>query len=119
MDRIWGLVGALAGLSAVALSAVAAHLPMDAAANLMLREAVQMQGWHALALLFTSLLVARMPALGNVAGGAFTLGIVGFSGAIYLRVFAGLPVTFVAPYGGTALMLGWAVLALAMIRRAK
>lgn len=109
----------MAGLSAVALSAVAAHLPMDAAANLMLREAVQMQGWHALALLFTGLLTPRMPGLGHVAGVAFTLGILGFCGAIYVRVFAGLPVTFIAPYGGTALMFGWAVLALAMLRRAK
>ncbi len=117
MDRIFGGVGALAGLSAVALSAVAAHLPMDAAANAMLRDAVQMQGWHALALLFTSRMVAGAPRLAGIAGWAFVLGLAGFCGSIYLRVFAGLPVTFLAPYGGTALMLGWAALALALVRR--
>ena len=83
----------------------------------MLRDAVQMQGWHALALLFTSRMVAGVPRLAGIAGWAFVLGLAGFCGSIYLRVFAGLPVTFLAPYGGTALMLGWAALALALVRR--
>ena len=117
MDRIFGGVGALAGLSAVALSAVAAHLPMDAAANAMLRDAVQMQGWHALALLFLSQMLPRTRLLGRMSGCAFLFGLAAFCGTIYLRVFAGLPLTFLAPYGGTAFMLGWAMLALALIRR--
>ena len=65
----------MAALSAVALSAVAAHLPMDAAASAMLRDAVQMQGWHALALLFTSRMVAGAPRLAGIAGWAFVLGL--------------------------------------------
>ena len=55
MNRIWIGFGGLAGLTAVALAAVAAHAGLDPAPLEMLRSGVQMQGWHALALLFTGL----------------------------------------------------------------
>ena len=103
--------GAVAGLGAVALSAVAAHLHMEQAANLMLRDAVQMQGWHALALLIAGQMRARLASL------AFLVGMLGFCGPIYALVFFGVKATFIAPYGGTALMLGWALLTLAAFRR--
>ena len=105
------MVGALAGLGAVALSAVASHRAMEQAANVMLRDAVQMQGWHALALLFAGLMRARL------AGIAFLVGVIGFCGPIYALVFFGVKFTIVAPYGGTALMLGWVLLGLAGWRR--
>ncbi len=108
------MLGAVVGLLAVAMSAVAAHMPMEPAANAMLRDAVQMQGWHALALLFTGLFAAGR--LGRLAGLAFIVGIVGFCGPIYALVFFGLKATFIAPYGGTALMFGWALLAVTALR---
>lgn len=117
MDRIWFVLGGLAGLSAVALSAVAAHMPMDAAGTAMLRDAVQMQGWHALALLCTGIFASRAGWLGHAAGLAFALGTVGFCGSIYARVFFSIPATFLAPYGGCSLMLGWGLLAAAGLRR--
>ncbi len=103
--------GALAGLGAVALSAVASHKAMEPAANLMLRDAVQMQGWHALALLFAGQMRAQL------AGLAFLIGMIGFCAPIYALVFFAMKFTFIAPYGGTALMVGWALLGLAVIRR--
>jgi len=111
MDRILMAAGAFAGLGAVAMSAVAAHIPMEQATNLMMRDAVQMQGWHALALLFAGQMGARL------ACGAFLVGMLGFCGSIYGTVFAGLKLTFLAPYGGTALMLGWALLAITLLKR--
>ena len=117
MDRVLGCVGALAGLGAVALAAVAAHVVRPAAEISMLRDAVQVQGWHALALLFTAGLAQRGGRLVIFAGGAFIFGLLAFCGPIYARVFLGMPVTFIAPYGGIALMLGWAMLAVAMVRR--
>jgi len=102
---------AIAGLGAVALSAVASHMAMAPAANVMLRDAVQMQGWHALAMLFAGQTRARL------AGIAFLVGMVGFCVPIYALVFFAMKFTFIAPYGGTTLMLGWALLGLAALKR--
>ena len=117
MDRVLGCVGALAGLVAVALAAVAAHVVRPPAEMVMLRDAVQMQGWHALALLFTSGLVRSGGRLAMFAGAAFIVGLLAFCGPIYAKLFFGLQVTFLAPYGGMALMLGWALLTGAMVWR--
>lgn len=111
MDRVLIATGAAAGLGAVALSAVASHMAMEPAANLMLRDAVQMQGWHALALLFAAQFGAFR------AGWAFVIGMVLFCAPIYALVFFGLKFTFIAPYGGTMLMLGWGLLGIAAFKR--
>lgn len=114
MDRVWFALGALAGLGAVAMAAAAAHLKLDAPALAMLRDAVQMQGWHALALLACGTRGGRWC---NFAGSFFTLGIVFFCGAIYARVFAALPAANVAPFGGVMLMIGWLMLLVAAFRK--
>lgn len=115
MDRIWFALGALAGLGAVALSAVAAHVKLDAVAAAALRDAVQMQGWHALALLVCGVRGGRWC---NFAGTFFTLGLLFFCGAVYARVFGGgLPLSNVAPFGGVMLMIGWLMLLVAAVRR--
>ena len=114
MDRVWFGLGALAGLGAVAMAAVAAHMKLDAASVAMLREAVQMQGWHALALLACGIRGGRWC---NFAGTFFTLGVLFFCGAIYARVFGGLPVSNVAPFGGVMLMIGWLMLVISATRR--
>ena len=110
MDRILRVAAALAGVGAVALSAVASHMVMEPAANLMLRDAVQMQGWHALALLF-----AAQSGIYR-AGWAFVIGMILFCAPIYFLVFFGLKFTFLAPYGGALLMLGWGLLGITAIR---
>ncbi len=115
MERLWFGLGALAGLGAVALSAVAAHMKLDAAAAAALRDAVQMQGWHAIVLLVCAVRGGRWC---NFAGTFFTLGLLFFCGAVYARVFAGgLPVSNVAPFGGVMLMIGWAMLFVSAFRK--
>ena len=61
MQRLWIALGALAGLTAVAMAALAAHglEASDPAALQMVRNAIQMQGWHALALLACGLWAPR------------------------------------------------------------
>ena len=115
MDRMWFALGALAGLGAVGLSAAAAHLRLDPGATTALRDAVQMQGWHALALLVCGVRGGRWC---NFAGTFFTLGLLFFCGALYVRVFgAGIPTNNVAPFGGAMLMVGWLMLILAAFKR--
>ena len=111
-------LGALAGLSAVAMAALVAHgLEAIGPARLqMARDAVQMQGWHALALVATGLWARRGGPLANWAGAAFLAGTVLFCGAVYALALGGWPVAILAPVGGTLLMLGWLLLALSAWR---
>ena len=78
------------------------------------RSAVQMQGWHALALLFLG--VWRAGLLARLAGAAFVLGVLLFCGSLYGLAFAGLRAPL-APAGGVLLMLGWVLLAGSAVRR--
>jgi uncharacterized membrane protein YgdD (TMEM256/DUF423 family) len=112
MQRVWMTLGALAGLTAVAMAAVAAHGlgGLDAAALAMVRGAIEMQGWHALALLACGLWVPRGGRLADWAGAAFALGIVLFCGGVYAQGVFGIRLGMVAPVGGTLLMLGWLLL---------
>jgi uncharacterized membrane protein YgdD (TMEM256/DUF423 family) len=118
MARLWIALGALAGLLAVALAAVAAHgLTSIGPARLeMLRSALQMQGWHALALLFCGLWAPRGGWLANAAGAAFALGLVLFCSAVDTLAIGGISLGVLAPIGGTLLMLGWALLLASALR---
>ncbi len=117
MGRIWMALGALAGAGAVGMAAAAAHAlqRLDAKALAAVQSAIQMQGWHALALVLTGLWVLRAPplahTLGNVAGAAFALGSLLFCGAVYAHHLAGIHSGPTAPVGGVLLMLGWLALA--------
>ena len=112
MQRVWIALGALAGLTAVAMAAVAAHGlgGLDARALAMVRSAIEMQGWHALALLACGLWVPRGGRLADWAGAAFALGIVLFCGGVYALALFGIALGMVAPAGGMLLMLGWLLL---------
>ena len=120
MERVWVFIGALVGLSAVAMAAAGAHGlagRLDAAALAAVRNAVQMQGWHALALLFCGVWLPRGGVLVHVAGGCFTAGLALFLGGVYAYALVELRVPVVAPAGGTLLMLGWLFLALSAFAR--
>jgi uncharacterized membrane protein YgdD (TMEM256/DUF423 family) len=118
MERVWIVVGSLAGGTAVGLSALRAHaLRLDEAGLAMVDSALTMQGWHALALLATALIARRAGVLAHLAGACFTAGIVLFCGAVYAVAFAGLRLGPVAPIGGTLLMLGWLLLGASALAR--
>jgi uncharacterized membrane protein YgdD (TMEM256/DUF423 family) len=119
MVRLWIVLGALFGLTAVAMAAVAAHAAPDAAAREIAHSGVEMQGWHALALLGTGLWAERGGRLADLAGMAFVLGMLAFCGAVYALAFAGFHTGSLAPTGGVLLMLGWALLGLSALRRAR
>ncbi len=117
-SRLFAAFGSLAGCAAVAMAAVAAHaLPqrIDARALAAVQSAIQMQGWHAIALLFTALWLGRVGGtafmLAAGAGAAFTLGLLLFCGAIYAHDLGGIRLGPVAPTGGFLLMAGWFLLA--------
>jgi uncharacterized membrane protein YgdD (TMEM256/DUF423 family) len=116
---MWIGLGALVGLVAVGMAALAAHglgtLGPDRLQ--MVRNTVQMQGWHALALLACGFWAGRGGGvLVNAAGVAFLAGVVLFCSSVYALAIGGVRVAAVAPVGGTLLMVGWALLGLSALR---
>ncbi len=120
MHRVWIGLGALAGLGAVAMAAAAAHA-LTGLSPAMLRatdSGVQMQGWHALALVACGIWATLRPGvLVHAAGLAFALGTLLFCGAVYALALAGMATGPLAPIGGSLLMLGWLLLGASAFRR--
>jgi uncharacterized membrane protein YgdD (TMEM256/DUF423 family) len=112
MDRLWlGLAGLL-GLTGVIMAALAAHaLPtrITPTALGLVHTAIEMQMWHALALLACGILAraGAGPRRVTIAGSAFALGTVLFCGAVYSLALAGLELPAGAPTGGLLVMAGW------------
>jgi uncharacterized membrane protein YgdD (TMEM256/DUF423 family) len=117
MQRTWIALGALAGLTALAMAAFAAHGlgGLDPAALAMVRSANDMQGWHALALLACGLWAPRGGRLADAAGAAFAVGIVLFCGGVYAVGLGGIRLGMVAPAGGILLMVGWLLLGISAV----
>jgi uncharacterized membrane protein YgdD (TMEM256/DUF423 family) len=115
MQRIWIALGSLAGFGTVVMAAVAAH-GLDGPAQRMVGSAVQMQGWHALALLAAALWSPLGGRLADAAALAFAVGTVLFCGAVYVQGLTGTSLGLVAPTGGIILMIAWLLLALSALR---
>lgn len=110
MQRLCLTAAGIAGFLGVMLAAMAAHGAPDRAA--MLGQVATLLGWHAPAFIAIGLWgrAPLVPAL-------WALGLVLFCGAVLTRAFAGLSLGWTAPIGGTTLMIGWLLLALAAWRR--
>ncbi len=132
--RIWLFLGGLNGLLAVMAGAYGWH-DLEVA-DPVFRDIFLMgsdyQMKHALALLAVAWLASRRTAESGVsgrqgsgaiavhlAGLAFAIGIVLFSGSLYATGLTGaIPNINAAPAGGICLMLGWAALIWAAVTRA-
>ena len=120
MARTFLLIGSLAGALGVALGAFGAHglrgrLSPDMLA--VFETGVRYHMYHALALLVVSALMPRLDGwLIHAAGWSFTIGIVLFSGSLYLLALTGVrTLGAITPLGGVAFILGWAFLAIAAL----
>ncbi len=111
-DRWFLLLGALSGVTGVALGAFAAHGLRGYLTDEMLNifeVGVRYQIYHAVALLVVALAVDRWPR-GEfaVAGWCFVFGTVVFSGSLYGLSLSGVRwLGAVTPIGGLAFLLGW------------
>jgi uncharacterized membrane protein YgdD (TMEM256/DUF423 family) len=115
-------LGALLGAAAVVLGAFGAHALKARLAPEMLavwQTAVQYHFWHVLALLAVGALALHLPESRwlHGAAGLFVLGILSFSGSLYL-LSLGAPraLGIVTPLGGLAFILGWLALAIGVLR---
>lgn len=114
-------IGSICGLLAVALGAFGAHAlktRLEAEQLAIFETAVKYQFYHALAMLFTALLVQKFPSSKlNLAGYLFLAGIILFSGSLYLMVasyvHAETPMKWlgaITPFGGLCFIGGWLAL---------
>ncbi|AQS87668.1 hypothetical protein AA101099_2670 [Neoasaia chiangmaiensis NBRC 101099] len=113
---------AFAALSAglgVAIAALNAHLPerfLVQNGREMAQRAIDMQMWHSLALLILGLWGA--PFVRGIAAG-FAAGIVLFCVPVYCLAFRGPDIAFLAPWGGTTIIVSWLALAFVALRYAR
>ena len=109
MHRLWIGTGGVLGATAVAMAAVAAHAltTLSPAMTAGGASGIQMQGWHALALIATGVWSQRRGGVAHWAGAAFLLGTVLFCAAVYSLALADTSLGLVAPTGGWLLMRGW------------
>ena len=121
MIRLWLAIAGLGGLSSVAMGALATHLVADVQATDLLRTGALYGMVHAAALIaLIGLAQGRDPRRGAavVAGWSFAVGIVLFSGSLFVRALTGMTrISWATPIGGAALMLGWAALGFLAFRR--
>jgi uncharacterized membrane protein YgdD (TMEM256/DUF423 family) len=124
----WTAVGAVLGGLSVALGAFAAHGLKARFADLTSGDfqpreifdlAVRYHAVHALAILFASMMVQPAVRWRVVSAScwAFLIGVVFFSGSLYLLATTGVRwLGAVTPIGGVALLAGWVLLAVAALR---
>ncbi|MFJ7374621.1 DUF423 domain-containing protein [Lysinibacillus capsici] len=121
------VTGALHGLLAVAFGAFGAHALkeiLDEYSQGIWETAVQYQMFHATGLLIIGLLMSSK-LLGevkqlNLAGIFFNLGIVFFSGSLYVLAISGIKVLgAITPIGGVLFLAGWLLIILTAIKHAR
>jgi uncharacterized membrane protein YgdD (TMEM256/DUF423 family) len=117
----WFAVGAIAGAIGVALGAFGAHALKTRVTEELLSVfeiGVRYQMYHALALFAVAWAAGRWPGSWvNASGWLFTVGIIIFSGSLYLMTISGARwLGAVTPLGGLCFILGWMALAVAALR---
>lgn len=121
------VTGALHGLLAVAFGAFGAHALkeiLDEYSRGIWETAVQYQMFHATGLLIIGLLMSSK-LLGevkqlNLAGIFFNLGIVFFSGSLYVLGISGIKVLgAITPIGGVLFLAGWLLIILTALKHAR
>ncbi|BBP62112.1 DUF423 domain-containing protein [Pseudomonas sp. St316] len=121
MLRSFLMLAAFFGFTGVALGAFAAHAlknRLSADYLAIFHTGVTYQLVHTLALLGVALLATHIPGrIVTWAGISFVVGILLFSGSLYLLTLTGVSkLGIITPFGGVAFLIGWLCLGLAAWR---
>jgi len=116
------LVGAAYGFFGVAFGAFGAHALKARLAPEMLavwKTAVEYQLYHALALVLVGLIATQKPSIAITnAAICFALGVLVFSGSLYVLALSGVRwLGAITPIGGLLFLVGWALLFWAALKR--
>ena len=112
MNHFWISMGAMMGALGVILGAFGAHALKDSLDNYSLdiyQKAVFYQFIHAIALILTGLIQHQFQQLNlGIAQWSFFLGIIIFSGSLYILAVSGVKwMGAITPIGGVAFIVGW------------
>jgi uncharacterized membrane protein YgdD (TMEM256/DUF423 family) len=115
MERFFFTAGSLAAFVGVALGAFAAHGLRNRLTPEMLdifEVGVRYQMYHAFGLLAVAWAASRWPESNiNAAGWCFIIGIIIFSGSLYVLSLTGIRwLGAITPLGGISFLIGWAIL---------
>lgn len=119
MAKLFITLASLSGMLAVAFGAFGAHAlrgRLDEHMMSVFQTAVQYHFYHSMALLAVGVIALSQPhtALLRSSGYLFLVGIVVFSGSLYLLSMGGLRwLGAITPLGGLAFIAGWGCLAAA------
>lgn len=119
--KVFLLIGAINGFIAVALGAFGAHGLEGKISEQAIKtweKAVTYQMFHTVSILITGLLLIKYQSASLVwAGSLFTLGIVLFSGSLYLYSTTGVKsLAMITPFGGVVFLAGWVTLGYAVLK---
>ena len=114
-------IGSISGALAVMIGAFGAHGLKNKLSEKMLANymtGVEYHFYHTIALLIVGVVALHYPSRPLAAGGwAFTIGILIFSGSLYIMAMTGITkLGAVTPIGGMAFIIGWVLLAIAVIK---
>ena len=116
MNKFFILAGSVTGMLGVALGAFGAHALKGFLENSgrldTFETAVKYMFYHSFALILVGILHKEFPAAAlNNAGWAFLIGIIIFSGSLFLLCTTGIKVLgAITPIGGVAMIAGWLLL---------
>lgn len=121
MAKLFIQLAALNGALAVIIGAFGAHALKARLTPELLsvyETGLQYHFWHALALLAIGILAYQLPGSRTLmaSGIAFLVGIILFSGSLYLlasteiRHIGFMPVGLITPFGGMSFIIGWLLL---------
>ena len=122
MHKLFLQFSAISGSLAVALGAFGAHALKNklVASNTLdaYQTAVQYQFYHTLALLGIGLLALKYPSNWiNYSGYGMMIGIIIFSGSLYVLCFSGIKwLGAITPIGGLAFIAGWILLLISIFK---
>ncbi|HVP80466.1 MAG TPA: DUF423 domain-containing protein [Thermodesulfobacteriota bacterium] len=121
MARFWLVAASIFGLLSVALGAFGAHSLkniLDDYGRSVYEKAVLYQMFHTMALFAVGLMQhfqKETPFSG--AGWGFLIGIVLFSGSLYLLALTGMKwLGAITPFGGVSFLVGWFLLAWSLVK---
>ncbi|HLR70926.1 MAG TPA: DUF423 domain-containing protein [Pseudogracilibacillus sp.] len=115
------IIGVINGFLAVALGAFGAHgLEGKISENALKtwEKAVNYQMFHTVSILITGLSLLKLQSNALLgAGWAFVIGIILFSGSLYIYSTTGIrSLAMITPFGGVAFLIGWILLGYAIIK---
>ncbi|MBD2066725.1 DUF423 domain-containing protein [Leptolyngbya sp. FACHB-671] len=120
MSQIFLAIASIFGGTSVAAGAFASHALKEKLSDRALEifeTGARYQMYHALALLFVTLLLLRAEtnqSLLTASGIAFVVGVAIFSGSLYALSLSGIKwLGAITPLGGVAFLIGWGCLAIA------